>query len=129
MGQYQEQTNHSEMDVIEQRIRESVVPKRELSTYIMHKIGESEMNRTTARASNSKSRFLKKTAIAASVAVVLGAGTIGAGFVSPVMAETLKKIPGISLIYQGTSPQSVDLAIARGYYQSLRKVLPTAEIH
>ncbi|MEK5447044.1 DUF4179 domain-containing protein [Paenibacillus sp. FSL R7-0331] len=72
------------------------------------------MNRTTTRASNFRPGILKKTAIAASVAVVLGAGTIGAGFVSPVMAETLKKIPGIGLIYQGTSPQSVDQAIARG---------------
>ncbi|WNS43915.1 DUF4179 domain-containing protein [Paenibacillus sp. MMS20-IR301] len=117
MGQYPGQTKHIEMDIIEQRIRESIVPKRELSTHIMNKIGENGengMNSRTMRTSKAKPSIFKKTAIAAAVAAVLGAGTIVAGFVSPAMADTLKKIPGIGLIYQGTSPESVDQAIAQG---------------
>ncbi|WP_042202754.1 DUF4179 domain-containing protein [Paenibacillus camerounensis] len=115
MGQYQRQTKHSEMDAIEQRIREAAVPKRELSTYIMNKIGENEMSRVTrTRGSNAKPSIFKKTAIAAAVAGVLGAGTIGAGFVSPVMAETLKKIPGFGVIFSGTSDAAVEEAIQQG---------------
>ncbi|AIQ19146.1 Tat pathway signal protein [Paenibacillus sp. FSL H7-0357] len=113
MGQLPKQTEHTELDAIEQIIRESTLPKRELSSYIMNKIGEHDMSRRT-RTSNSKSSVFKKTAIAASIAGVLGAGTIGAGFVSPVMAETLKQIPGLGIIYEGTSHQAVETAIAQG---------------
>lgn len=113
MGQLPKQTEHAEMDEIEQMIRESALPTRELSSYIMNTIGEHDMSRR-ARTSNSKSSIFKKTAIAASIAGGLAAGTIGAGFVSPVMAETLKQIPGLGIIYEGTSHQAVETAIAQG---------------
>ncbi|MEK3899662.1 MULTISPECIES: DUF4179 domain-containing protein [unclassified Paenibacillus] len=115
MEQYRERTRHPEMDAIEQQIRESVKPRAELSTIIMNKIGEEEMsNITRSRAAKARSGFIKKTAIAAAIAGVLGAGVLGAGFVSPAMAETLKKIPGIGILYQGTSPQSLELAKSQG---------------
>lgn len=58
MGQLPKQTEHTELDAIEQIIRESALPKRELSSYIMNKIGEHDMNRRT-RTSNSKSSVFK----------------------------------------------------------------------
>lgn len=59
MGQLPKQTEHTELDAIEQIIRESTLPKRELSSYIMNKIGEHDMSRRT-RTSNSKSSVFKK---------------------------------------------------------------------
>ncbi|WP_238650675.1 DUF4179 domain-containing protein [Paenibacillus piscarius] len=115
MEQYQGRTRHPEMDAIEQNIRESVKPDLELSKIIMNKIGENEMSRVhRIRAAKNTPGMLKKTAVAAAVAGVLGAGILGAGFVSPVMADTLKRIPGIGILYQGTSPQSVELAMSQG---------------
>lgn len=115
MEQYPGQTKHPEMDAIEQNIRKPLKPDLDLSMIIMNKIGENEMSRVyRARTSRTKPGMLKKTAVAAAVAGVLGAGILGAGFVSPVMADTLKKIPGIGVLYQGTSPQSVELAMSQG---------------
>lgn len=115
MEQYPGRTRHPEMDAIEQNIRESIKPDLELSTIIMNKIGENEMSRVNrARASGTTPGILKKTAVAAAVAGLLGAGILGSGFVSPAMADTLKKIPGIGILYQGTSPQSVELATSQG---------------
>lgn len=115
MDQYRERTRHREMEAIEQHIRESVKPRAELSTIIMNKIGEEEMSSITrSRGSKARPGIFKKTAIAATIAGVLGAGILGAGFVSPAMADTLKKIPGIGILYQGTTPQSLELARSQG---------------
>ncbi|WP_342746133.1 DUF4179 domain-containing protein [Paenibacillus donghaensis] len=57
---------------------------------------------------------LKKSVVAASVTAMLGAGVLGTGFVSPAMADALKKIPGFGVIYNGTSDQAVESARSQG---------------
>lgn len=111
MGRLSEQTEYTEMNNIEQMIRESSFSKHDLSSQIMNRIGENEMSRTTFSFQRS---VFKKTAVAASVVVLLGAGTIGAGFVSPAMADALKVIPGLGVIYEGTSAKGIETAMEKG---------------
>ncbi|BFH63092.1 DUF4179 domain-containing protein [Paenibacillus azoreducens] len=113
MGHLPDKTELAEMNAIEQQIRESAPPKKMLSYQIMNKIGEREMSRTRTR-TKGKSSFMKRTAIVATTAAVLGVGVIGTGFVSPVMADTLKKIPFLGILYQNTSEEALQTAIKQG---------------
>ncbi|MDR0268142.1 DUF4179 domain-containing protein [Paenibacillus sp.] len=111
MGHLPDKTGFAEMNAIEEQIRESAPPKKMLSYQIMNKIGEREMSRTRAK---TKPGFMKRTAIVATTAAVLGVGVIGTGFVSPVMADTLKNIPLLGVLYANTSDESLQTAIKQG---------------
>lgn len=52
--------------------------------------------------------------VVASAAAVLGAGIIGSGFVSPVMAETLKQIPVVGSIFKGIDDKGLNAAEEKG---------------
>ncbi|HEY2494373.1 MAG TPA: DUF4179 domain-containing protein [Paenibacillus sp.] len=101
------QTDSKKMDTIEQWIRNSEMPRASMSHQIMNKIGDRTM-------SKSKSNFVRKTLVTVSAAAVLGVGVIGTGFVSPAMADALKKIPGIGSIYMGISDEKLQTAIDQG---------------
>lgn len=111
MGRLPKQTEFTELNELEEMIRESAFPKNSMSYQIMNKIGEREMTRTSTK---SNPNILKKGLLVASAAVVLGGTVIGSGFVSPVMAATLKQIPVIGVLYEGTSDEAVNAAIEQG---------------
>ncbi|UNK16285.1 DUF4179 domain-containing protein [Paenibacillus sp. N3/727] len=111
MGNLPKQMEFADMDAIEQMIRESSLSKNSMSYQIMNKIGESPLSRTSSR---RKPNLIKRTVLVASAAAVLGAGVIGTGFVSPVMADALKKIPMFGTLFEGTSEKSVQAAIEQG---------------
>lgn len=111
MRQLPEQTEFAEMDAIEQMVRESNFPKQSMSYQIMNQIGDRDMTRVSTK---QKPNVLRKTLLVASVTVVLGGTVIGTGFVSPAMAATLKQIPMIGLLFEGTSHEAVDAAIQQG---------------
>ncbi|MGG4345610.1 DUF4179 domain-containing protein [Paenibacillus lautus] len=113
MGQSPKQTEFAEMNALEDMIRESSLPKNSMSYQIMNRIGEREMTRTRT-SSKRKSNVLKRTILVASAAAVLGGSVIGSGFVSPVMAATLKQIPVLGVLYEGTSEDAVKAAIEQG---------------
>ncbi|OOC59460.1 Tat pathway signal protein [Paenibacillus ihbetae] len=100
------------MKELEEMIRESSLPKNSLSYQIMHRIGEREM--TMTRTSSKRPNGLKRTILVASAAAVLGGTVIGSGFVSPVMAATLKQIPVLGVLFEGTSEDAVKAAIEQG---------------
>lgn len=112
MGQSPKQTDFAEMKELEEMIRESSLPKNSLSYQIMHRIGEREM--TMTRTSSKRPNGLKRTILVASAAAVLGGTVIGSGFVSPVMAATLKQIPVLGVLFEGTSEDAVKAAIEQG---------------
>ncbi|MEK3661770.1 MULTISPECIES: DUF4179 domain-containing protein [Paenibacillus] len=109
MGHSPEQTEFAEMNAIEQMIRESSLPKKSMSYQIMNTIGASELKRTS-----SKPNLMKRTAVVAAAAAILGAGVVGTGFVSPAMASTLKQIPIVGILFEGTSNEALDTAIKQG---------------
>ncbi|MGM1050287.1 MAG: DUF4179 domain-containing protein [Bacillota bacterium] len=111
MGNLPKQTEFADMDAIEQLIRESSLSKNSMSYQIMNKIGESPLSRTSSR---RKPNLIKRTVLVASAATVLGAGVIGSGFVSPVMADALKKVPMIGMLFKDTSEQALQAAIEQG---------------
>jgi hypothetical protein len=113
VGQSPKQTEFAEMNALEDMIRESSLPKNSMSYQIMNRIGEREMTMTRT-SSKRKPNVLKKTILVASAAAVLGGTVIGSGFVSPVMAATLKQIPVLGVLFEGTSEEAVKAAIEQG---------------
>ncbi|WP_422656920.1 DUF4179 domain-containing protein [Paenibacillus sp. EC2-1] len=111
MGHLSEPTEFAEMDAIEQIIRESSLPNKSLSYQIMNKIGENEM---TKASSKHRPNVMKRIVMVASAAALLGVGVIGTGFISPVMAATLKQIPVVGNLFDGTSEESLQAAIEQG---------------
>ncbi|UHA73496.1 DUF4179 domain-containing protein [Paenibacillus sp. 481] len=111
MEKWQHQTECAEMDAIERLIADTALPKHSLSDQIMSKIEARPLSRRLSRA---KPNVMKRVAVATSAAAILGVGVIGAGFVSPVMAATLKQIPVIGVLFQGTSEEAVRAAIKQG---------------
>ncbi|MDY8045831.1 DUF4179 domain-containing protein [Paenibacillus polymyxa] len=98
-----------EMDQLENWINESVMPRGSMSDQIMKEIEKRAMQRKT-----TKSKFAKRAVLAASVVGILGTGVVGAGFVSPTMAATLKQIPGIGSIFYGLSSDEIQTAVDKG---------------
>nr|WP_254664079.1 DUF4179 domain-containing protein [Paenibacillus sp. HGF5] len=68
----------------------------------------------TRLSTKPKPNVIKRTILVASAAAVLGGTVIGSGFVSPVMAATLKQIPMLGVIFEGTSEDAVKAAIEQG---------------
>lgn len=110
MGHMQ-RTEYAEMDGIEQMIRKSSPPPIRTDK-IMDRIEQMEW--TSASPFHRKPSILKRTLFAASAAVILGVGMVGVGYVSPTMAEALKKVPVIGLLFYETSEEAVQKAIERG---------------
>jgi len=110
MGHMQ-RTEYAEMDGIEQMIRQSSPPPIRTDK-IMERIEQMEW--TSSLPFHRKPSILKRTLFAASAAVILGVGMVGVGYVSPTMAEALKKVPVIGLLFYEASEDAVQKAIERG---------------
>ncbi|MCM3293188.1 DUF4179 domain-containing protein [Paenibacillus sp. MER 180] len=110
MGHMQ-RTEYAEMDGIEQMIRQSSPPPIRTDK-IMDRIEQMEW--TSSLPFHRKPSILKRTLFAASAAVILGVGMVGVGYVSPTMAEALKKVPVIGLLFYEASEDAVQKAIERG---------------
>ncbi|WP_028596597.1 DUF4179 domain-containing protein [Paenibacillus assamensis] len=108
------QTECSEMDAIEKMIDDSQLPNEQLRDRIMSKIEERSIPQRSRRRSKSRPSLLKRTVIAVSAASIFCIGVIFSGYVSPVMADTLKNIPVIGVLFHGTSEKAVQHAIDQG---------------
>ncbi|WP_426334355.1 DUF4179 domain-containing protein [Paenibacillus silvae] len=97
------------LEELEQRIRNTPMPRHSMSSEIMNQIGGRNMTKQ-----RNGSKILKRTLTAASIAAVMGAGVIGAGFVSPTMASALKQIPGIGSVFYGLSSDEIGRAVDQG---------------
>ena len=97
------------LEELEQRIRNTPMPRNSMSSEIMNKIGGRNMTKQ-----RNGSTILKRTLTAASIAVVMGAGAVGAGFVSPTMASALKQIPGIGSMFYGMNSDEIQRAVDQG---------------
>ncbi|WP_427051058.1 DUF4179 domain-containing protein [Paenibacillus sp. TC-CSREp1] len=97
------------LEELEQRIRNTPMPRHSMSSEIMNQIGGRNMTKQ-----RNGSTILKRTLTAASIAAVMGAGAIGAGFVSPTMASALKQIPGIGSVFYGLSSDEIGRAVDQG---------------
>ncbi|MEK3796188.1 DUF4179 domain-containing protein [Paenibacillus sp. FSL R7-0204] len=75
---------------------------------------EQIMNRIEYLETRGGNKLLKKTLAAASIAVVIGLGTITAGFISPVWADTLSQLPVFSSIFKHTDNPGLKLAAEQG---------------
>ncbi|TVX93528.1 DUF4179 domain-containing protein [Paenibacillus agilis] len=114
MAHLRRQTECTEMEAIENMIGDSKLPNEQLRDRIMSQIEERSIPQRSRRRSKSKPSLLKRTAIALSAASLLGIGIIFSGYVSPVMAATLKNIPVIGVLFKGTSEEAVRTAIDQG---------------
>ncbi|WP_342554995.1 DUF4179 domain-containing protein [Paenibacillus sp. FSL R7-0652] len=97
------------LEELEQRIRNTPMPRNSMSSEIMNQIGGTNMNKQ-----RNGSTILKRTITAASIAAVIGAGAVGAGFVSPTMASALKQIPGIGSMFYGLNSDEIQRAVDQG---------------
>ncbi|KWX73469.1 DUF4179 domain-containing protein [Paenibacillus jilunlii] len=112
MEKWQGRTESRKMEDIRQMVQNHEMPVESFSDLIMKRIGEENMEK---RASAKRGgRFLKKTLVATSTAAVLGAGIIGSGFVSPVMADTLKQIPIVGNIFKDIEDKGLQVAGEKG---------------
>lgn len=101
--------NQTEKQMLE-RIRSSV-GRVELP---VDSYNEQIMNRIEHLETRGGSKLLKKTLAAASIAVMIGLGTVAAGFISPVWADTLSQLPVFSSIFKHTENPGLKLAAEQG---------------
>ncbi|ETT61782.1 hypothetical protein C173_27012 [Paenibacillus sp. FSL R7-277] len=101
--------NQTEKQMLE-RIRSSV-GRVELP---VDSYNEQIMNRIEHLETRGGSKLLKKTLAAASIAALIGLGTITAGFISPAWADTLSQIPVFSSIFKHTDNPGLKLAAEQG---------------
>ncbi|NEZ41892.1 DUF4179 domain-containing protein [Paenibacillus alvei] len=109
--EHMQRTDYAEMDGIEQMIRDSSLPNSR-SDEIMNHIEQAGWSRT--QKFSRKPNVWKKTVLVASITLVLGAGIIAMGYVSPAMAEALKKVPMIGQLFADISEESAQLVFDRG---------------
>ncbi|MBH5316384.1 DUF4179 domain-containing protein [Paenibacillus sp. GSMTC-2017] len=69
----------------------------------------------------SRNRAFRKLLIVASVLFILLGGIVTSGFVSPVMAETLKQIPFIGQIFETIGDERLQVANSKGLTVSVNK--------
>ncbi|WP_440961343.1 DUF4179 domain-containing protein [Paenibacillus nitricinens] len=112
MEKWQDRTESQKMEYIRQTFQNHEMPVDSFSDLIMKRIGDEGMEKRSSKTRGN--RFLKKTLVAASAAAVLAAGIIGSGFVSPVMAETLKQIPVVGSIFKGIDDKGLNAAEEKG---------------
>lgn len=75
---------------------------------------EQIMNRIELLETRGGNKLFKKTLAAASIAALIGLGTVTAGFISPAWAETLSQIPVFSSIFKHTDNPGLKLAAEQG---------------
>lgn len=75
---------------------------------------EQIMNRIEHLETRGGRKLLKKTLAAASIAALIGLGTITAGFISPAWADTLSQLPVFSSIFKHTDNPGLKLAAEQG---------------
>lgn len=112
MEKWQDPTEGQKMEHIRQTLLNHKMPVDSFSDSIMKRIGAEEMKSRMSRKRSNK--FLKKTLVAATAAAVLSAGIIGSGFVSPVMAETLKQLPVVGSIFKDIDDKGLNAAEEKG---------------
>jgi hypothetical protein len=112
MEKWQDRTESQKMEYIRQTFQNHEMPVESFSDSIMKRIGDEKMEKRLSKTRGN--RFLKKTLVAASAAAVLGAGIIGSGFVSPVMADTLKQIPVVGSIFKDIDDKGLNVAEEKG---------------
>lgn len=113
-------TDDKKMNFIEDMIRETEIPEYSLSSKIIERLGETPMKKAPAQGST-----MKKTLIATATAAALGLGFVGTGFISPVMADTLSKIPLVGSLFQ----DSVDINLKSAASNSQIKKLGISDTH
>lgn len=106
MEKWQNQTEQQVLEHIRSNFRKVQLP---VDSY-----NEQIMNRIELLETRGGNKLLKKTLAAASIAVVIGLGTITAGFISPAWAETLSQIPVFSSIFKHTENPGLKLAAEQG---------------
>ncbi|MEJ8545028.1 DUF4179 domain-containing protein [Brevibacillus borstelensis] len=87
------QTETRDLEDIRQAILQIDMPVSSYSDNIMKRLGEKHQK-------NHKRNLMKKALAAASTAAALGVFIIGSGFVSPAMAESLKRIPMVNSVFE-----------------------------
>jgi hypothetical protein len=112
MEKWQDRTEIEKMEYIRQTFQNHEMPVDSFSDLIMKRIGDEGMEKRAVR--NGEKKLLKKSLVVASAVAVLGAGIIGSGFVSPVMAETLKQIPVVGSIFKGIDDKGLNAAEEKG---------------
>jgi hypothetical protein len=112
MEKWQDRTEIEKMEYIRQTFQNHEMPVDSFSDLIMKRIGDEGMEKRAVR--NGGKKLLKKSLVVASAVAVLGAGIIGSGFVSPVMAETLKQIPVVGSIFKGIDDKGLNAAEEKG---------------
>ena len=112
MEKWQDRTESQKMEHIRQTIQNHEMPVDSFSNSIMKRIGDENMEKRSS--TKRENRFLKKTLVAASTAAALGLGIIGSGFVSPVMADTLKQIPVVGSIFKDIDDKGLNVAEEKG---------------
>ncbi|NQX49879.1 DUF4179 domain-containing protein [Paenibacillus tritici] len=106
MEKWQNQTEQQRMDDIRSSIGRIRLP---VDSY-----NEQIMNRIEHLGIKGGNKLLKKTLAAASITVMIGLGTVAAGFISPVWADTLSQLPVFSSIFKHTDNPGLKLAAEQG---------------
>ncbi|NEZ41890.1 DUF4179 domain-containing protein [Paenibacillus alvei] len=105
------QNKYAEIDAIENMIRDSSLTNSR-SDEIMNII---EQRETAGKQKfKDKPNWIKRSLFVASAAAIIGTVLIGVGYIYPTMAEALKKVPVIGLLFSETSEDAVLAAIERG---------------
>lgn len=99
-------TEFRDVEQVEQLIRDTAGPSGHFRENLLQRIGEIEMKKNR--------RLLKTTLMTASAAAVLGVAVIGSGFVSPVMADALKKVPLIGSVFTELKGEQLQEAVDKG---------------
>lgn len=112
MSAWLDQTEEEQMMQIRRTVKQRKMPEVSYADRIMERV--ENMDRRSRRLSHRKGSWAKKTAISVSAAAVLGGVVLGSGFVSPVMADALKKVPLIGSVFQYNLDPSLKQASVSG---------------
>ncbi|AIQ50586.1 hypothetical protein R70331_02900 [Paenibacillus sp. FSL R7-0331] len=108
MEKWQNQTEQQIAEHIRLSIGKIQLPVDSYNEPIMNRIEQLEIK------GGRRLKLLKKTLVAASLAVLLVIGTITAGFISPAWADTLKQFPVFSSVFEHTENAGLKLAAEKG---------------
>ncbi|KHL91381.1 hypothetical protein QW71_35005 [Paenibacillus sp. IHB B 3415] len=106
MEKWQNQTEKQMLEQIRSIIGKVQLPVDSYNEQIMNRIEHMEIK--------GGRKLFKKTLAAACVAVMIGLGTVTAGFISPVWADTLSQFPVFSSIFKHTENPGLKLAAEKG---------------
>jgi hypothetical protein len=103
---WQNQTEKQMLEQIRSSIGKVQFPVDSYNEQIMNRIEHMEIKRG--------GKLFKKTLASACVAVMIGLGTVTAGFISPVWADTLSQFPVFSSIFKHMEDPGLKLAAEKG---------------